>query len=172
MSGILVRSTANLGMYRVQLSGGRYEPNRQVGLHYQLHRGIGVHHAAALDRGMPLRVNVFVGGTPAMTVAAVMPLPEGMSELTFAGALAGHRIPLVCQPGQLPVYAEADFCIQGSIDPTQTLPEGPFGDHLGYYSLQHEFPFCVWSGSPVATVPSGRSRWWGDRRRKTRCLAS
>ena len=64
-----------------------------------------------------------------------------MSELTFAGALAGHRIPLVCRPGQLPVYAEADFCIQGSIDPTKMLPEGPFGDHLGYYSLQHEFPY-------------------------------
>ena len=70
-----------------------------------------------------------------------MPLPEGMSELTFAGALAGHRIPMVCRPGQLPVYAEADFCIQGSIDPTKMLPEGPFGDHLGYYSLQHEFPY-------------------------------
>ena len=132
---------ANLGMYRVQLSGGQYVPNREVGLHYQLHRGIGVHHAAALDRGAPLPVNIFVGGTPAMTVAAVMPLPEGMSELTFAGALAGHRIPLVCRPGQLPVYAEADFCIQGSIDPTKMLPEGPFGDHLGYYSLQHEFPY-------------------------------
>jgi 4-hydroxy-3-polyprenylbenzoate decarboxylase len=112
-----------------------------VGLHYQLHRGIGVHHAAALERGVPLRVNVFVGGTPAMTLAAVMPLPEGTSELTLAGALAGHRIPMVCSAGQLPVYADADFCIQGTIDPTRTLPEGPFGDHLGYYSLQHEFPY-------------------------------
>ena len=134
-------SQANLGMYRVQLSGGQYVPNQQVGLHYQLHRGIGGHHAAALERGEPLRVNIFVGGTPAMTVAAVMPLPEGVSELTFAGALAGHRIPVVCRPGQLPVYAEADFCIQGSIDPARLLPEGPFGDHLGYYSLQHNFPF-------------------------------
>jgi 4-hydroxy-3-polyprenylbenzoate decarboxylase len=76
-----------------------------------------------------------------MTVAAVMPLPEGMSELTFAGALAGQRIPMVRRAGQLPVYAEADFCIQGWMDPTQLLPEGPFGDHLGYYSLRHEFPF-------------------------------
>jgi 4-hydroxy-3-polyprenylbenzoate decarboxylase len=132
---------ANLGMYRVQLSGGQYVPNRQVGLHYQLHRGIGVHHAAARERGAPLPVNIFVGGTPAMMVSAVMPLPEGVSELTFAGALAGHRIPLVCRPGQLPVYAEADFCIQGSIDPAKMLPEGPFGDHLGYYSLRHEFPY-------------------------------
>ncbi len=134
-------SHANLGMYRVQLSGGQYVPNQQVGLHYQLHRGIGVHHAAALQRGQSLRVNIFVGGTPAMMVAAVMPLPEGMSELTFAGALAGHRIPLVCRTGHLPVYAEADFCIQGSIDPAQLLPEGPFGDHLGYYSRKHDFPF-------------------------------
>jgi 4-hydroxy-3-polyprenylbenzoate decarboxylase len=76
-----------------------------------------------------------------MTLAAVMPLPEGTSELIFAGAMAGHRIPMVCCEGRLPVYAEADFCIQGTIDPTKTLPEGPFGDHLGYYSLQHAFPY-------------------------------
>jgi 4-hydroxy-3-polyprenylbenzoate decarboxylase len=63
-----------------------------------------------------------------------------MSELTFAGALAGHRIPMICRSGQLPVYAQADFCIQGSIDPQRLLPEGPFGDHLGYYSLAHDFP--------------------------------
>jgi len=90
---------SNLGMYRIQLSGGRYEPDREIGLHYQLHRTIGVHHAAALRQGQPFRVNVFVGGTPAMALAAVMPLPEGMSELTFAGALAGHRIPMICRPG-------------------------------------------------------------------------
>lgn len=89
---------SNLGMYRVQLSGGRYEPNRQVGLHYQIHRGIGVHHAAALRRGVPFRVNVFVGGPPAMTLAAVMPLPEGLPELTFAGALGGRRVRLVEEP--------------------------------------------------------------------------
>src|SRR5438105_3989365 len=78
---------SNLGMYRVQLSGNEYHLDREVGLHYQIHRGIGVHHAAALRRGVPFRVNVFVGGPPAMTLAAVMPLPEGMSELTFAGVL-------------------------------------------------------------------------------------
>lgn len=137
--------TSNLGMYRIQLSGGRYEPDREIGLHYQLHRTIGVHHAAALRHGQPFRVNVFVGGTPAMTLAAVMPLPEGMSELTFAGALAGHRIPMICRPAaepaaSLPIYAEADFCICGTIDPEKKLPEGPFGDHLGYYSLAHDFP--------------------------------
>lgn len=131
---------SNLGMYRVQLAGNQYVPNRQVGLHYQIHRSIGVHHAAAIRRGEPLRVNIFVGGTPALALAAVMPLPEGLSELTFAGALAGHRIGLVRQPGSLPLIAEADFCISGTIDPEVQLPEGPFGDHLGYYSLRHDFP--------------------------------
>ena len=84
---------SNLGMYRVQLSGNEYQRDRQVGLHYQIHRGIGVHHAAALRRGVPFRVNVFVGGPPAMTLAAVMPLPEGLPELAFAGALGGRRSP-------------------------------------------------------------------------------
>ncbi len=135
---------SNLGMYRVQLAGNQYAANREIGLHYQIHRGIGVHHAAALAKGEPLRVNVFVGGHPAMTLSAVMPLPEGMSELGFAGALAGHRIPLATKEtatgNALPVYADADFCIRGMIRPGRTLPEGPFGDHLGYYSLAHEFP--------------------------------
>lgn len=132
---------SNLGMYRVQLAGNRYQPERQVGLHYQIHRGIGVHHSEAIKKGERLPVNIFVGGAPAMTVAAVMPLPEGMPELAFAGLLAGHRIEMAAQPGQLPTAAQADFCIVGSIDPHATLPEGPFGDHLGYYSLCHEFPF-------------------------------
>ncbi len=132
---------SNLGMYRVQLAGNDYESNREVGLHYQIHRGIGVHHAAAIRRGEPLRVNVFVGGPPALTVAAVMPLPEGLPELSFAGALAGHRVRMVTAPENgLPMPAEADFAIVGTVDPSQTKPEGPFGDHLGYYSLTHDFP--------------------------------
>jgi 4-hydroxy-3-polyprenylbenzoate decarboxylase len=131
---------SNLGIYRVQLSGGQYRPSAEVGMHYQIHRGIGVHHAAAIRRGEPLRVNVFVGGAPALTVAAVMPLPEGLSELSLAGALGGRRVPMIRRPNGLPVYAEADFCITGTIDPERQLPEGPFGDHLGYYSLAHNFP--------------------------------
>jgi len=132
---------SNLGMYRVQLSGGTYLPDQEIGLHYQIHRGIGIHHTAAMRAGQPLRVNIFVGGHPAMALAAVMPLPEGMSELTFAGALAGHRIPLIQRGGELSIYADADFCIMGHVDPHRPLkPEGPFGDHLGYYSLAHEFP--------------------------------
>jgi 4-hydroxy-3-polyprenylbenzoate decarboxylase len=131
---------SNLGMYRVQLAGGQYEPSHEVGLHYQIHRGIGVHHAAAIRCGEPLRVNVFVGGPPALTIAAVMPLPEGLPELAFAGALGGRRVAMVATAGGLPMPAEADFVISGSIDPHRRKPEGPFGDHLGYYSLMHEFP--------------------------------
>jgi 4-hydroxy-3-polyprenylbenzoate decarboxylase len=85
-------------------------------------------------------VNIFVGGPPALTVAAVMPLPEGIPEIAFAGLLGGRRISLVERPGMLPIPAEADFCITGVIEPGMTLPEGPFGDHIGYYSLRHEFP--------------------------------
>ncbi len=132
---------SNLGMYRVQLAGNEYEPDREVGLHYQIHRGIGVHHAAAIRRGESLRVNVVVGGPPALILSAVMPLPEGVPELLFAGALGGRRIRLVVpEPGWPPIPAEADFCICGTIDPSATKPEGPFGDHLGYYSLRHDFP--------------------------------
>jgi 4-hydroxy-3-polyprenylbenzoate decarboxylase len=131
---------SNLGMYRVQLAGNAYEADREVGLHYQLHRGIGVHHAAALARGEPLRVAIFVGGSPALPVSAVMPLPEGLSELTFAGALAGHRIPMIARKGRPAIYADADFVIEGTVRPGSTKPEGPFGDHLGYYARQHDFP--------------------------------
>jgi 4-hydroxy-3-polyprenylbenzoate decarboxylase len=134
-------ATSNLGMYRVQLSGGTYEKDREIGLHYQIHRGIGVHHTAALRRGEPLPVNIYVGGPPAMNIAAMMPLPEGMPELAFAGALGGRRIRLAHQKGwPLPICPDADFCILGEIHPGELKPEGPFGDHLGYYSLRHDFP--------------------------------
>jgi 4-hydroxy-3-polyprenylbenzoate decarboxylase len=130
---------SNLGMYRVQLAGNNFASDRQVGLHYQIHRGIGVHHAAALRRGVHFRVNVFVGGPPAHTVAAVMPLPETLPELAFAGALGGRRFRLISRPGRPPISADADFCLTGTVAP-DLLPEGPFGDHLGYYSLAHDFP--------------------------------
>lgn len=130
---------SNLGMYRVQLAGNQYLPDAQVGLHYQIHRGIGVHHSAALRQGVPLRVNIHVGGPPALSVAAVMPLPEGFSELTFAGALGGRRVRQTSDGSGLPLLADADFCITGTILP-KLLPEGPFGDHLGYYAKTHDFP--------------------------------
>jgi 4-hydroxy-3-polyprenylbenzoate decarboxylase len=134
---------SNLGMYRVQLAGNAYERDREVGLHYQIHRGIGVHHKAAIESNRPLRVSVFVGGPPAMTLAAVMPLPEGLPELAFAGALARRGVRLARPEGKdgPVVHTDADFCLVGTVDPKGPLkPEGPFGDHLGYYSLQHDFP--------------------------------
>ena len=131
---------SNLGMYRVQLAGNRYAQDREVGLHYQLHRGIGCHHSEALERGASFPVHIFVGGPPCLTLAAVMPLPEGLPELCFAGLLGGRRTPLIHRKGFLPMAAEADFCISGTVIPGTLLPEGPFGDHLGYYSLEHDFP--------------------------------
>jgi len=132
-------ANSNLGMYRIQLNGNDYELNKEVGLHYQLHRGIGVHQTKANKKGMPLRVSVFVGGPPAHSVAAVMPLPEGMSEMNFAGVLAGKRFNYTYVDGYC-VSTDADFVIIGEVYPGENKPEGPFGDHLGYYSLQHDFP--------------------------------
>ncbi|MEL6132706.1 MAG: UbiD family decarboxylase, partial [Bacteroidota bacterium] len=130
---------SNMGMYRVQIAGNDYIPNKEIGLHYQIHRGIGVHHSKARARNEKLKVSVFVGGPPAHTFAAVMPLPEGLSELMFGGMFAGRNFRYVHHNGHT-LSADADFVITGTIDPTRTKPEGPFGDHLGYYSLQHEFP--------------------------------
>lgn len=131
---------SNLGMYRIQLSGNDYVQNDEVGLHYQIHRGIGIHHQRAVAAGQPLKVSVFVGGHPAHTLSAVMPLPEGLSELVFAGMLAGRRFRYAFDPLGHVVSVDADFVITGEIDPEHLKPEGPFGDHLGYYSLAHPFP--------------------------------
>ena len=130
---------ANLGMYRIQLSGNNYEMNKEVGLHYQLHRGIGVHQNKANKKGQPLKVSVFVGGPPSHSVAAVMPLPEGISEMTFAGVLGGRRFRYIYEDGFC-ISTDADFVITGEVFPNDNKPEGPFGDHLGYYSLTHDFP--------------------------------
>lgn len=130
---------ANLGMYRVQLTGNDYAVNKEIGLHYQIHRGIGVHQHKANRKGEPLKVSIFVGGPPAHTLSAVMPLPEGLSELTFAGLLAGRRFRYGYADGYC-ISRDADFVITGEIHPYETKPEGPFGDHLGYYSLTHPFP--------------------------------
>jgi len=130
---------SNLGMYRVQLSGNQYELNQEIGMHYQIHRGIGVHQDKANKQGVPLKVSIFVGGPPAHTLSAVMPLPEGMSEMTFSGLLAGRRFRYSYIDGFC-ISNDADFVITGEIYPGETKPEGPFGDHLGYYSLTHPFP--------------------------------
>ena len=130
---------SNLGMYRIQLDGNDYILNKEVGLHYQLHRGIGVHQTKANKKGLPLKVSCFVGGPPAHSVAAVMPLPEGMSEMNFAGVLAGKRFGYSYVDGFC-ISTDADFVITGEVFSGENKPEGPFGDHLGYYSLQHPFP--------------------------------
>ncbi|MFC4737712.1 UbiD family decarboxylase [Bacillus daqingensis] len=131
---------ANLGMYRVQLSGNEFELNKEAGMHYQIHRGIGVHQSKAVKKGEPLKVSIFIGGPPAHTLSAVMPLPEGLSEMTFAGLLAGRRFRYSYDSGGYAISNDADFVITGDIFPDETKPEGPFGDHLGYYSLTHDFP--------------------------------
>jgi 4-hydroxy-3-polyprenylbenzoate decarboxylase len=131
---------SNLGMYRIQLSGNEYELNKEIGLHYQLHRGIGIHQTKANAKGQPLKVSCFVGGPPSHTLSAVMPLPEGISEMTFAGVLGGRRFRYAYDALGNAISTDADFVITGEVDPLQNKPEGPFGDHLGYYSLTHPFP--------------------------------
>ncbi|MEY4702808.1 MAG: hypothetical protein RIR96_705 [Bacteroidota bacterium] len=130
---------SNLGMYRIQLNGNEYTPDEEIGLHYQLHRGIGVHQSKANKLGKPFKVSVFVGGPPSHTVSAVMPLPEGMSEMQFAGVLGGRRFRYRYVDGFC-VSTDADFVFTGEVMPGANKPEGPFGDHLGYYSLTHDFP--------------------------------
>lgn len=132
-------SKSNLGMYRIQLSGNDYDLNKEIGLHYQLHRGIGIHQTKSNKKNQPLKVSIFLGGPPAHTVSAVMPLPEGMSEINFAGILGGRRFRYVYKDGYC-ISTDADFVITGEVYPGENKPEGPFGDHLGYYSLKHLFP--------------------------------
>ncbi len=130
---------SNLGMYRIQLSGNDYVLDEEIGLHYQLHRGIGVHQTKCNQKDIPLKVSIFIGGPPSIPFSAVMPLPEGLSELTFAGALGGRRFRYYYEDGFC-IASDADFVICGEVCPNQNKPEGPFGDHLGYYSLTHDFP--------------------------------
>ena len=128
----------NVGMYRIQISGNEYVPNEECGLHYQIKRDIARHHQKALEEGRPLKVSVFIGGPPSHTFAAVMPMPENLSELLFAGMLGNHRFRYFEHDGYL-VSSDADFCILGELEPS-LKPEGPFGDHIGYYSGKHDFP--------------------------------
>lgn len=131
---------SNLGMYRIQLGGNEYIPDQEIGLHYQIHRGIGIHQSKSEAAGKPLKVSIFVGGAPAHILSAVMPLPEGIPEVTFAGALNRRRFRFAYDSKGYCLSADADFVITGEIIPGLTKPEGPFGDHLGYYSLAHPFP--------------------------------
>jgi 4-hydroxy-3-polyprenylbenzoate decarboxylase len=155
---------SNLGMYRIQLGGNDYIQDREIGLHYQIHRGIGVHQSKANAKGEPLKVSIFVGGPPSHPLAAVMPLPEGLSELTFAGALGNRRFRYFYDEEGFCISADADFVITGTVQPKENKPEGPFGDHLGYYSLKHPFPLlkvhnvyhrkdAIWSFTVVGRPP-------------------
>lgn len=128
----------NVGMYRVQISGNNYAEN-ECGLHYQLGRDIAKHHQASIAKGKPLKVSVFIGGPPSHTVAAIMPMPENLSELVFAGMLGGRRFRYFIHEGYV-VSSDADFCILGEVA-DGLKPEGPFGDHIGYYSAAHDFPY-------------------------------
>lgn len=155
---------ANLGMYRIQLSGNDYIQNQEIGLHYQLHRGIGIHQTKANELGKPLKVSIFVGGPPSHALAAVMPLPEGLSELTFAGVLGNRHFRYFYDKEGFCISADADFVITGTVYPNENKAEGPFGDHLGYYSLVHTFPLMhvhnvyhrkdpIWSFTVVGRPP-------------------
>nr|WP_276902562.1 UbiD family decarboxylase [Pedobacter kyonggii] len=155
---------ANLGMYRIQLGGNDYIQDQEIGLHYQIHRGIGVHQSKANALGQPLKVSIFVGGPPSHPLAAVMPLPEGLSEMTFAGALGDRRFRYFYDDEGFCISADADFIITGTVYPNENKPEGPFGDHLGYYSLTHPFPLmkvhhvyhkkdAIWSFTVVGRPP-------------------
>ena len=156
-----VTGKGNLGMYRVQI-----QAPRQAGMHIQIHRGGGNHYHVAEERGEALPALVYVGGHPALTLAAVAPLPEDAPELAFASLLMGHKLEMVRQPAltTLPIPAHADFCLVGKIPPHRRAPEGPFGDHYGYYSLKHDYPYlevehifykdgAVWPATVVGRPP-------------------
>jgi len=131
---------SNIGMYRIQLNGNDYVLNKEIGLHYQLHRGIGVHHTLYNNSEEEFKCSIFIGGPPSHTFAAIMPMPEGLSELTFAGMLNGNRFKYSYDENGHLLSNDADFVITGTIKKNFKKPEGPFGDHLGYYSLTHDFP--------------------------------
>ncbi len=127
----------NLGMYRVQ----RHDA-RTTGLHWQIHKGGGFHYQVAEQLNQPLPVTVYVGGPPALILAAIAPLPEDIPELVLASVLAGRKIKTCPNPleNHHRLIAEAEFAICGYAPPHTRRAEGPFGDHYGYYSLEHEYP--------------------------------
>ena len=125
----------NLGMYRMQV----YDAHT-TGMHWQIGKGGGYHYAIAEQRGQPLPVTVFLGGPPALILSAIAPLPENIPELMLASLIAGERLARVEGQGAHPLVANAEFALIGEVPPDVRRPEGPFGDHYGYYSLQHDYP--------------------------------
>lgn len=125
----------NLGMYRLHV-----HDDRTTGMHWQIGKGGGFHYRVAEERQEALPVTVFLGGPPALMLAAIAPLPENVPELMLASLIAGQRLPLVGGVGPHRLVAEAEFALMGRVPPTIRRPEGPFGDHYGYYSLRHDYP--------------------------------
>ena len=125
----------NLGMYRMQVHGPR-----TTGMHWQIGKGGGYHYAVAEGRGQHLPATVFLGGPPALILAAVAPLPENVPELLLASVIAGERLSQIHGHGPHPLVAAAEFALIGKVPPHVRQPEGPFGDHYGYYSLTHDYP--------------------------------
>ncbi|MGI8732552.1 MAG: UbiD family decarboxylase [Pyrinomonadaceae bacterium] len=127
----------NLGIYRLQVYG-----DQLTGLHWQIQKGGGFHYNEAESLGQTLPVSAFLGGPPALILAAIAPLPEDVPELVLASLLAGEKLRVVKNPlgGGHRLAAEAEFALVGHASPTERRIEGPFGDHYGYYSLEHEYP--------------------------------
>ena len=128
----------NLGMYRMQ----RYDAH-STGMHWQIHKGGGFHYHEAETANQTLPVTVFLGGPPALILSAIAPLPEDVPELVLASVLAGEKIRVTDNPLEGHAHrlvAEAEFALVGRVAPNARRPEGPFGDHYGYYSLQHDYP--------------------------------
>ncbi|MHB8809029.1 MAG: UbiD family decarboxylase [Desulfobulbaceae bacterium] len=126
----------NLGMYRIQ----RYD-DRTTGIHWQIHKGGGYHYHAAEQLGQPLPLTLYIGGPPALMLAAIAPLPEDIPELMLASLLQGSKLAMTPDPlGGHRLVANAEFAVKGFVPPGIRRPEGPFGDHYGYNSLQHEYP--------------------------------
>lgn len=126
----------NLGMYRMQVYDAQ-----TTGMHWQIHKGGGFHYHEAELRNESLPVTVFLGGPPALIASAIAPVPEHLPELLLTSLMLGQKLPLVDNPrGGHRLIAEAEFAIVGKVAPHVRRPEGPFGDHFGYYSLVHDFP--------------------------------
>jgi UbiD family decarboxylase len=125
----------NLGMYRLQI-----HDRQTTGMHWQIGKGGGFHYAAAQTRNEALPVTVFLGGPPALILSAIAPLPENVPELMLASLIAGERLATCPGPGVHALIAEAEFALVGAVPPHVQRPEGPFGDHYGYYSLRHDYP--------------------------------
>src|SRR6266550_7999151 len=127
----------NLGIYRMQVYDAQ-----TAGLHWQIQKGGGFHYDEAERMDQLLPVTVFLGGPPALIISAIAPLPEDVPELILASLLGGEKLRMAKNPilGGHRLVAEAEFALIGHAPPHERKPEGPFGDHYGYYSLQHEYP--------------------------------